>query len=121
MLSRSSISRNAPRALAAGRRAMASAANPTFQYDVSEASGVKVANREVGGATGTLALVAKAGSRYQPFPGFSDALEKFAFKVGFSRSPAVIHWPSPFNSFFILTYLFVSIDYTQALCSADHS
>lgn len=82
MLSRSSISRNAPRALAAGRRAMASAANPTFQYDVSEASGVKVANREVGGATGTLALVAKAGSRYQPFPGFSDALEKFAFKVG---------------------------------------
>jgi len=60
---------------------MASAANPTFQYDVSEAAGVKVANREVGGATGTLALVAKAGSRYQPFPGFSDALEKFAFKV----------------------------------------
>lgn len=61
---------------------MASAANPTFQYDVSEAAGVKVANREVAGATGTLALVAKAGSRYQPFPGFSDALEKFAFKVG---------------------------------------
>ncbi|CAI7600013.1 hypothetical protein N7533_001832 [Penicillium manginii] len=86
MLSRSSISRNAPRALAAGRRAMASAANPTFQYDVSEASGVKVANREVGGATGTLALVAKAGSRYQPFPGFSDALEKFAFKTTLKRS-----------------------------------
>ena len=61
---------------------MASAANPTFQYDVSDAAGVKVANREVNGATGTLALVAKAGSRYQPFPGFSDALEKFAFKVG---------------------------------------
>lgn len=82
MLSRSSLSRNAPRALSAGRRAMASAANPTFQYDVTEAAGVKVANREVNGATGTLALVAKAGSRYQPFPGFSDALEKFAFKVG---------------------------------------
>ncbi|KAJ5404085.1 hypothetical protein N7509_003956 [Penicillium cosmopolitanum] len=65
---------------------MASAANPTFQYDVSEASGVKVANREVGGATGTLALVAKAGSRYQPFPGFSDALEKFAFKTTLKRS-----------------------------------
>jgi len=81
MLSRSSLCRNAPRALSSGRRAMASAANPTFQYDVSEAAGVKVANREVGGATGTLALVAKAGSRYQPFPGFSDALEKFAFKV----------------------------------------
>lgn len=81
MLSRSSLSRNAPRALSAGRRAMASAANPSFQYDVTEAAGVKVANREVSGATGTLALVAKAGSRYQPFPGFADALEKFAFKV----------------------------------------
>ncbi|KAJ5908011.1 hypothetical protein N7495_000693 [Penicillium taxi] len=86
MLSRSSLSRNAPRALSAGRRAMASAANPTFQYDVSEAAGVKVANREVNGVTGTLALVAKAGSRYQPFPGFSDALEKFAFKSTLKRS-----------------------------------
>ena len=82
MLSRSSLSRNAPRAFAAGRRSMASAANPAFQYDVSEASGVRIANREVEGPTGTLALVAKAGSRYQPFPGFSDALDRFAFKVG---------------------------------------
>jgi ubiquinol-cytochrome c reductase core subunit 2 len=83
MLSRSSLSRNAPRAFsAAGRRSMASAANPAFQYDVTEASGVKVANRPLDGPTGTLALVAKAGSRYQPFPGFSDALERFAFKVG---------------------------------------
>ncbi|CEJ62094.1 Cytochrome b-c1 complex subunit 2, mitochondrial [Penicillium brasilianum] len=86
MLSRSSLSRNAPRALSAGRRAMASAANPSFQYDVTEAAGVKVANREVSGATGTLALVAKAGSRYQPFPGFADALEKFAFKTTLKRS-----------------------------------
>ncbi|KAJ6164348.1 hypothetical protein N7470_003020 [Penicillium chermesinum] len=86
MLSRSSLCRNAPRAVAASRRAMATAANPTFQYDVSETAGVKVANREVNGATGTLALVAKAGSRYQPFPGFSDALEKFAFKSTAKRS-----------------------------------
>ncbi|KAJ6159867.1 hypothetical protein N7497_004404 [Penicillium chrysogenum] len=86
MLSRSSLSRNAPRAFAAGRRSMASAASPAFQYDVSEASGVKVANREVEGPTGTLALVAKAGSRYQPFPGFSDALDRFAFKTTLKRS-----------------------------------
>ncbi|KAJ5383273.1 Peptidase M16 core [Penicillium concentricum] len=87
MLSRSSLSRNAPRAFAAaGRRSMASAANPAFQYDVSEASGVKVANRQVEGPTGTLALVAKAGSRYQPFPGFSDALDRFAFKTTLKRS-----------------------------------
>lgn len=60
---------------------MASAATPNLQYNVTEAAGVKVANREVGGATTTLALVAKAGPRYQPFPGFSEALEQFAFKV----------------------------------------
>ncbi|KAJ5665339.1 Ubiquinol-cytochrome C reductase complex core protein 2 [Penicillium maclennaniae] len=77
MLSRSSV-RNAPRALAAGRRAMASAANPTFQYDVSEVSGVKVANREVAGPTSTLALVAKAGSRYQPFP---STLKRSALRI----------------------------------------
>lgn len=72
---------------------MASAANPTFQYDVSEVAGVKVANREVEGPTGTLALVAKAGSRYQPFPGFSDALEKFAFKVGLHKHPLMVLSP----------------------------
>ncbi|KAF5867210.1 ubiquinol-cytochrome c reductase core subunit 1 [Aspergillus alliaceus] len=89
MLSRSTFSRNAPRALqkqcsAAGvnsRRSMASTATPGLQYDVTEAAGVKLANREVAGPTATLALVAKAGPRYQPFPGFSDALEQFAFKV----------------------------------------
>ncbi|RDW93197.1 ubiquinol--cytochrome-c reductase subunit 2 [Aspergillus mulundensis] len=88
MLSRSAISRNAPRALqsAASRRGMASAATPGLQYDVSESSGVKVANREPAGVTGTLALVAKAGTRYQPFPGFSDALELFAFQSTLKRS-----------------------------------
>ena len=89
MLSRSTFGRNAPRALqkqcsaagASSRRGMASAATPGLQYDVTESAGVKVANREVAGPTGTLALVAKAGPRYQPVPGFSDALEQFAFKV----------------------------------------
>ncbi|KAL3470388.1 Metalloenzyme, LuxS/M16 peptidase-like protein [Aspergillus californicus] len=88
MLSRSAISRNAPRALqnAASRRGMASAATPGLQYDVSESAGLKIANREPAGVTGTLALVAKAGSRYQPFPGFSDALELFAFQSTLKRS-----------------------------------
>ncbi|KAL4788429.1 Metalloenzyme, LuxS/M16 peptidase-like protein [Aspergillus varians] len=88
MLSRSAISRNAPRALqsAASRQGMASAATAGLQYDVSESSGVKVANREPAGVTGTLALVAKAGSRYQPFPGLSDALELFAFQSTLKRS-----------------------------------
>ncbi|KAI9041702.1 ubiquinol--cytochrome-c reductase subunit 2 [Aspergillus affinis] len=89
MLSRSTC-RNAPRALqgaaASSRRGMASAVTPGLQYDVSESAGVKVANREVAGPTGTLALVAKAGPRYQPFPGFADALEYFAFKTTLKRS-----------------------------------
>ncbi|PWY86341.1 ubiquinol-cytochrome C reductase complex core protein 2 [Aspergillus sclerotioniger CBS 115572] len=94
MLSRSTFSRNAPRALqkqcsaagASSRRGMASAATPGLQYDVTESAGVKVANREVAGPTGTLALVAKAGPRYQPVPGFSDALQQFAFKSTLKRS-----------------------------------
>lgn len=90
MLSRSALGRNAPRALrkqcaANTRRGLATPSTPNFSYDVSETAGVKLANREVGGATTTLALVAKAGARYQPFPGFSTALEQFAFKVRDNR------------------------------------
>ncbi|EAW14684.1 ubiquinol--cytochrome-c reductase subunit 2 [Aspergillus clavatus NRRL 1] len=90
MLSRSSLSRNAPRALSAAsassRRSMASAVTPGLQYDVLESAGVKVANREVAGPTSTLALVAKAGSRYQPLPAFSDALKFYAFQSTLKRS-----------------------------------
>ena len=94
MLSRSSI-RAVPRALpkqkssvvaVMPRGGMATATTPGLQYEVSDSAGVKVANRETGAPTGTLALVAKAGSRYQPFPGFADALEQFAFQVGFFYS-----------------------------------
>ena len=53
-----------------------------FQYETGEASGVKFATRDIPGPTTTLSVVAKAGSRYQPFPGYSELLEKFAFKVG---------------------------------------
>jgi ubiquinol-cytochrome c reductase core subunit 2 len=89
MLSRSAFGRTAPRALrtqccaasASGRRGLASAATPNLQFETSEAVGIKIANREVGAPTTTLALVAKAGTRYQPFPGFSEALQQFAFKV----------------------------------------
>jgi ubiquinol-cytochrome c reductase core subunit 2 len=88
MLSRSALSRTAPRALrpsysvagASSHRGLASA-TPSLQYETSEAAGIKIANREVGGPTMTLALVTRAGPRYQPFPGFSEALEHFAFKV----------------------------------------
>ncbi|KAL2360398.1 hypothetical protein RJZ56_006737 [Blastomyces dermatitidis] len=92
MLSRSAFGRNAPRCLRkqciarpSSRRGMAAAAKG-FDFESGEAAGVKFANREVAGPTTTLSLVAKAGSRYQPFPGYSDLLEKFAFKSTTKRS-----------------------------------
>lgn len=60
---------------------MAAAASGTFQYQTGDASGLKFAARDLAGPTTTLAVVAKAGTRYQILPGFSDGLEKFAFKV----------------------------------------
>lgn len=62
---------------------MAAAASlDPFHYTVSEASGVKVATKDDGGPTTTLALVVKAGSRYESEPGLAHALSNFAFKVG---------------------------------------
>lgn len=63
------------------RRGLAAAASGSFQYETGETAGVKYASRDLPGPTTTLAVVAKAGTRYQPLPGYSDALEKFAFKV----------------------------------------
>lgn len=73
-------------AAALQRRGLAAAASGSFQYETGDASGVKFASRDLPGATTTLTVVAKAGTRYQPMPGYSDALEKFAFKVHSSTS-----------------------------------
>ena len=67
--------------LTSSRRGLA-AASSSYSYETGEAAGVKFASRDLPGPTTTLTVVAKAGTRYQPFPGYSDALEKFAFKVG---------------------------------------
>lgn len=64
------------------RRGLAAAASGSFSYETGESSGVRFASRDLPGPTTHLAIVAKAGTRYQPLPGFSEALEKFAFKVG---------------------------------------
>lgn len=80
----------APRALRAAqqplrqitqKRGLAAAASGSFQYEQGEAHSVQYASRDLPTATTTLAVVARAGSRYQPAPGLSDALEKFAYKV----------------------------------------
>lgn len=53
----------------------------SFSYESTDVSGVKVASRDVAGPTTKLAVVAKAGTRYQLLPGLTAGLEQFAFKV----------------------------------------
>lgn len=66
------------------QRNLAAAASGSFSYETGDAAGVKFGSRDIPGPTTQLAVVAKAGTRYQPLPGFSDGLEKFAFKARLS-------------------------------------
>jgi len=68
------------------RRSLAAAASGSFQYETGDAAGVKFASRDLPGPTTTFTVVAKAGTRFQPLPGYTDALEKFAFKSTSRRS-----------------------------------
>jgi ubiquinol-cytochrome c reductase core subunit 2 len=87
MLSRSTACRGAQHAARtqavrpAQRRGLAAPASGSFQYQSGEAKGVKYASRDFAGPTTTLALVAKAGTRYQPLPGLTEGLANFAFRV----------------------------------------
>ena len=87
MFSRSTACRGAQRAARQAavrpsqRRGLASPASGSLQYQSGDAKGVKFASRDYAGATTTLALVAKAGTRYQPLPGLTEALQHFAFRV----------------------------------------
>ena len=65
--------------------AAAAAAASTGAFETSDVSGLKVASRDAHGATTKLAIVAKAGTRYQPLPGLTVGLEEFAFKVSVAR------------------------------------
>ena len=85
MLSRTTACRGAQRAARqvsqSQRRGLAAPASGSFQYQSGEAKGVKFASRDFAGPTTTLALVAKAGTRYQPLPGLTEGLANFAFRV----------------------------------------
>ncbi|KAF1814451.1 ubiquinol-cytochrome C reductase complex core protein-like protein 2 [Eremomyces bilateralis CBS 781.70] len=70
----------------ANRRGLAAPASGSFQYESSEAAGVKIASRDFAGPTTTLALVAKAGTRFQTYPGVTEGLEKYAFRTTERRS-----------------------------------
>ncbi|KAK8200879.1 ubiquinol-cytochrome c reductase core subunit 1 [Zalaria obscura] len=92
MLSRSAIGRQAQRALRkqcqqpANRRGLAAPASGSFQYETGTAAGVKFASRDMPGPTTTLALVSRAGTRYEPLPGLTVGLKGFAFKGTERRS-----------------------------------
>lgn len=64
-----------------GRRGLAAPASGSFTYEVDTNNGIKFASRDLPGPTTTVAVVARAGTRYQALPGFADGLENFAFKV----------------------------------------
>jgi len=87
MLSRSSVCRGIQRAFRrqcvqpVRRRGLAAPASGSFQYQTDNAKGVKFASRDLSGPTATLALVSRAGTRYQLLPGLTEGLEKFAFRV----------------------------------------
>ncbi|KAF2755616.1 LuxS/MPP-like metallohydrolase [Pseudovirgaria hyperparasitica] len=92
MLSRQSLGRGAQRVIKRqccvqlGRRGLATPASGSFQYQTGEANGVKFASRDLPGPTATLALVSKTGTRFEPAPGLTEALEKFAFTATERRS-----------------------------------
>jgi len=67
------------------KRGLAAPASGSFGYETGEANGVKFASRDLPNPTTTLTVVAKAGTRYQPLPGLTDALEKFAFLVRYRK------------------------------------
>ncbi|KAF2855205.1 ubiquinol-cytochrome C reductase complex core protein-like protein 2 [Plenodomus tracheiphilus IPT5] len=93
MLSRSTACRGAQRVArqqavrpATQRRGLAAPASGSFQYQAGEANGVKYASRDFAGPTTTLALVAKAGTRFQLLPGLTEGLANFAFRGTERRS-----------------------------------
>ena len=106
------------------RRCLATAASGSFSYETGDAGGVRFASRDLPGPTTHLAVVAKAGTRYQPLPGFSEGLEKFSFKV----CPSFHSQLNCISSTHIdpwMTYgadcLFgLFLEYAEAICSEDH-
>lgn len=90
MISRSAIGRATKLTLRRGccvqpanRRGLAASVqgSTAFSYESSDVAGIKVASRDVAGPTTKLAVVAKAGTRYETVPGLTNGLEQFAFKV----------------------------------------
>lgn len=89
MIGRSALKRGAKLALrrqdgsklAQKRTYAAAASTETASFESTEINGIKVASRDPRSPTARLAIVAKAGTRYQPLPGLTVGLESYAFKA----------------------------------------
>lgn len=94
MISRSSLTRLALGSARAARthqtRGFAAAASGPKSFETYDAAGLTVASRDAEGPTSKLAVVVKAGTRYQALPGLTVGLEEFAFKVHLSDAPSRI-------------------------------
>ena len=114
MISRSSLARTAQQAARRScrvqQRTFAAAAS-TGSYETSDVSGLKVAARDAHGPTTKLAIVAKAGTRFQPLPGLTVGLEEFAFKV---RSLG--YWDAGLE-----LICWVLVEHFKAICPSHHS
>lgn len=90
MLSRSALGRHTQRAARRSwqqqNRGLAAPASGSFTYESGDAQGIKFASRDIPGPVSSLAIVAKAGTRYQAFPGLTEALQLYAFKNTERRS-----------------------------------
>ncbi|KIH91461.1 ubiquinol-cytochrome c reductase core subunit 2 [Sporothrix brasiliensis 5110] len=92
MISRSAVSRAGQLALRrqscaqAQSRGFAAAASSSGAFEPTEVSGVSVVSKDAQGPSTKLAIVAKAGTRYQPAPGLTAGLEGFSFKNTLKRS-----------------------------------
>lgn len=87
MISRSALTRGSqlalgrPGAAKIAQRSFAAVASPKASYEPTDIAGVKVAARDDNGPVTRLAVIARAGTRYEPLPGLTVGLEEFAFKA----------------------------------------
>ncbi|KAK4662578.1 ubiquinol-cytochrome c reductase core subunit 1 [Podospora pseudopauciseta] len=82
MICRSALSRGSKLALGRqGARGFAAAASPKASYEPTTIAGVKVASRDDNGPTTRLAVVAKAGTRYEPLPGLTNTNKRSALRI----------------------------------------
>ncbi|KAM7186359.1 putative mak10 subunit [Naviculisporaceae sp. PSN 640] len=84
MISRSALTRGSQLALRrpnAAQRGFAAVASPKASYEPTDIAGVKVAARDDHGPVTRLAVIAKAGTRYEPLPGLTNTRKRSALRI----------------------------------------